>query len=250
MTLPLARLPTAQLAAIRMLATDIDGTMTTNGRIPLAVLQAWQDAEADGLRVLLVTGRSSGEALGLARYLPHATWAVAENGARLLVPDQPIELLVPPRPTEHLRDVAQQIAGDRPLRPTADAFAREGDLAFERDGRTDPEVAELQRRANGQGVHLIWSSVHIHLSAHQPDKGLAVLKIAERWQVKPDEIATIGDSHNDEGLWQPQRFGVTVGTADVARLALQHAPSWRTEGRGGEGWCEFLAAWKNARAVA
>ena len=244
---PLSQLPRPQLAAIRMLATDIDGTMTIDGRIPLAVLEAWRDAHALGLRVLLVTGRSSGEALGLARYLPHASWAVAENGARLLIPDLPPELLVPPRPTEHLRDVALQIAGDKPLRPTADAFAREGDLAFERDARLDAEVLEMQRRAEEQGVFLIWSSVHIHLSAHQPDKGAAVLKIAERWNIAPEVIATIGDSHNDEGLWQPQRFGVTVGTAEVTRLQLRHTPMWKTQAHGGAGWCEFIAAWIGAQ---
>ncbi len=243
MTLPLAKLPPSQLAAVRMLATDIDGTMTVNGRISLEVLHTWAIADALGLRVLLVTGRSAGEALGLARYLPHARWAVAENGARLLIPDQPPELLVPPRPTEHLHDVAQQIARDQPLRLTADAFARVGDLAFERDGRTDAEVLELQRRAAEQGVHLIWSSVHIHLSAHQPDKGVAVLKIAERWDVAPEAIATIGDSHNDEGLWQAQRFGVTVGTAEVAALDLRHPPAWRTAAYGGSGWCELVQAW-------
>ena len=240
---PLHHVPRERLAAIRMLATDIDGTMTVDGRMTLAVLQAWQAAQAQGLRVLLVTGRSSGEALGLARYLPHATWAVAENGARLLIPDQVPELLVPPRPTEHLRDVAWQIAEGTPLRPTADAFAREGDLAFERDGRTDSQVLELQRRANALGVALIWSSVHIHLSAHRPDKGAAVLQVASRWHVAPDAIATIGDSHNDEGLWEAQRFGMTVGTADVVGLSLRHAPEWRTEARGGIGWCEFIAAW-------
>ncbi len=247
MTQPLSSLPRPQLTAIRMLATDIDGTMTVAGRIALPVLRAWERAHDAGLRVLLVTGRSSGEALGLARYLPHATWAIAENGARLLIPDEPPELLVPPRPTEHLHDVAQQIAGKKALRPTADAFAREGDLAFERDGRTDAEVAELQRRAAVQGVELIWSSVHIHLSAHVPDKGEAVLKIAARWGVAAHEIATIGDSHNDEGLWRANRFGVTVGTAETARLQLRHAPDWRTDAVGGLGWCEFIEAWLAAR---
>lgn len=247
MTQPFAHVPRASLAAIRMLATDIDGTMTVGGRIPLTVLQAWGDAQAAGLKVLLVTGRSSGEALGLARYLPHATWAVAENGARLLVPDLEPELLVPPRPTEHLLEVARQIAGVKPLRPTADAFARAGDLAFERDGRTDAEVLELQRLANSQGVFLIWSSVHIHLSTHAPDKGAAVLQIAARWGVAPEAIATIGDSHNDEGLWHAQRFGVTVGTAETAALTLRHEPAWRTAARGGDGWREFIAAWLDAQ---
>jgi HAD superfamily hydrolase (TIGR01484 family) len=245
--LPLAQLPPARLATIRMLATDIDGTMTVNGRISLQVLQTWHAAHERGLRVLLVTGRSSGEALGLARYLPDATWAVAENGARLLIPDQPPELLVPPRPTEHLRDVAREIAPERPLLPTADAFAREGDLAFERDGRTDAEVLALQQLAHARGVELIWSSVHIHLSAHRPDKGAAVLQVAARWQIAPQHIATIGDSHNDEGLWQAERFGVTVGTAEVAGLHLRHVPEWQTHARGGEGWCELVTAWLGAQ---
>ncbi len=247
MTQPLALLPPPHLAAIRMLATDIDGTMTVDGRISLDVLQTWHAAAALGLRVLLVTGRSAGEALGLARYLPHASWAIAENGARLLIPDHAPELLVPPRPTEHLLDVAQQIAGDKPLRPTADAFARLGDLAFERDGRTDAEVLALQHAAAREGVNLIWSSVHIHLSAHQPDKGAAVLRIAERWGIAPQAVATIGDSHNDEGLWQPQRFGVTVGTAEIAKLTLRHAPEWQTAAPGGAGWVELLQAWMNVQ---
>ena len=245
--LPLHQVPLARLAAVRMLATDIDGTMTANGRISLDVLQTWRLARERGLRVLLVTGRSSGEALGLARYLPDATWAVAENGARLLIPDQPPELLVPPRPTEHLLDVAREIAPARPLLPTADAFAREGDLAFERDGRSDAEVLALQRLAVARGVELIWSSVHIHLSAHRPDKGAAVLHVAARWQIAPEHIATIGDSHNDEGLWQAQRFGVTVGTAEVAQLTLRHVPDFQTNAKGGEGWCELVRAWLAAQ---
>lgn len=247
MTAALSQLPTETLRQIRMLATDIDGTMTHGGRIPLRVLQAWQDAADAGLRVLLVTGRSAGEALGLARYLPHATWAVAENGARLLIPDQPPELLVPPRPTEHLQQVARQIAGAKPLRPTADAFARQGDLAFERDGRTDHEVLQLRTRAAAEGVQLIWSSVHIHLSVHRPDKGLAVLEVAKRWEVPATAIATIGDSHNDEGLWVPGRFGVTVGTAETAKLVLTQEPEWRTDAAGGDGWVEFVRVWLAAR---
>ena len=241
-------LPPETLARVTMLATDIDGTMTVGGKMPLRVLDAWARAHEAGLRVLLVTGRSAGEALGLARYLPHATWAVAENGARLLVPDEPPELLVPPRPTEHLADVARQIAGARALRPTADAFARLGDLAFERDGRSDAEVTEMRAHAAALGVQLIWSSVHIHLSIHRPDKGAAVLEIARRWGLTGEAVATIGDSHNDEGLWQPGRFGATVGTAEVSRLTLVHAPLWRTRAAGGDGWVELIDAWLAARA--
>lgn len=241
--LPLDLLPKERLAQVRMLATDIDGTMTTAGRIPLQVLEIWKQAAQMGLRVLLVTGRSAGETLGLARYLPDATWAIAENGARLLIADQPPELLVPPRPTEHLLDVAWRLDLQRTLKPAADAFARVGDLAFERDGRTDETVVELQKKARAEGVFLIWSSVHIHLSAHKPDKGAAVLQIARRWDVQPLEIMTIGDSHNDEGLWQAQRFGVTVGTAGVQHLELEHKPEFRTQHAAAQGWQELLAAW-------
>ena len=247
MTRPLGELPLTELAGIRLLATDIDGTMTAGGRIPLGVLAAWQEARARGLLVLLTTGRSAGEALGLARYLPDAKWAVAENGAVLLIPDEPPLLLVPPRQDAQLLAVAARIGADTPLQLAADAFARQGDLAFERAGRSEVEVTGLRTRARAHGVHLIASSVHLHLSSHRPDKGAAVQKVARRLGIPATAIATIGDSHNDEGLWRPRRFAVTVGTADVAQLRLRHRPAWQTAGRGASGWCEWVDRWLAAQ---
>lgn len=130
--------------------------------------------------------------------------------------------------------------GDR-WRLTADHFCRVGDVAFERDGRADLALLALREPALAMGVHLIWSSVHIHLSLHPPDKGVAVLQIAQRWGYAADEIATIGDSPNDIGLWVGDRFGLTVGTAPVRGKVdvLPHLPAFLTIADAGEGWLEL-----------
>ena len=127
-----------------------------------------------------------------------------------------------------------------------------GDIAWLREGRSDERLADLRRKAAEFGVWLVWSSVHVHLSDHDPDKGVAVLELARRRGFRPDEVATIGDSPNDAGLWVPDRFGLAVGTGDVLRRldVLEHRPAWVTAGAAADGWIELgdsLVAARTAR---
>lgn len=249
MLIPLSQAPRAALASIRLLATDIDGTMTRSGRLDPGVIAALATLTAFGIEVLPVTGRPSGEALGLARYLPGVRRAIAENGATLVLPDEPLEHLQPPADVARLESAARQLGQvGRPWTLAPDAFCRVGDRAWLREGRPDAEIAQLREAARGLGLHLIWSNVHIHLSSHPPDKGAAVLEVARRSGVSPHEIATIGDAPNDEGLWRPGRFGLPVGTAEVAgqQEVLAHAPQW-TVGPHAQGWVELAEALIAAR---
>ena len=50
-----------------------------------------------------------------------------------------------------------------------------------------------------QGVHLVWSSVHIHLSLHAPDKGVGLLTFLQEMSIPPAAVAAIGDAPNDSG---------------------------------------------------
>lgn len=219
---PLATADPARLAAIRLVATDIDGTMTRatgrsgGGRLDTRVLDAFARLDAVGIAVLPVTGRPAGEALGLARYLPGVHHALAENGATFLTPDHPVEFLHPAPDRQRLLAAADELAAQsRPWVLAPDHFCRLADLAWLRDGRDDAEISRLQHAARDIGLWLVWSNVHIHLSQHPPDKGLGVLDIAARLHVPASAIATIGDAPNDAGLWTRGRFGLTVGTGQV-----------------------------------
>ena len=59
--LPLSQVSsTHDLTNIRLVATDMDGTLTTDGKFTAALLQALEDLTAHGIKVLIVTGRSAG----------------------------------------------------------------------------------------------------------------------------------------------------------------------------------------------
>ncbi len=236
---PFADAPRDRLARIRLIATDIDGTMTRKGKLNADVLTAIVQLADAGVEVLPVTGRPAGEALGLARYLPCVREAIAENGAVLVRPDQDVITLWNPPDRALLTRVAAEVAApNSPLHLAEDAFCRVGDVAFLREGRGDAEIAALAERGRAHDVFVIWSSVHIHFSLQSPDKGAAVLSVSAERGVQPDQILTIGDAPNDIGLWIPGRFGLTVGTADVHShaAALSHKPEWVCDAKGADAW--------------
>lgn len=64
---------------IRLVATDMDGTLTQQGQFTATLWQALEHLAAADIPVLIVTGRSAGWVSGLVNYLP--IWgAIAENG--------------------------------------------------------------------------------------------------------------------------------------------------------------------------
>ncbi|MCO4761959.1 MAG: HAD family phosphatase [Myxococcales bacterium] len=250
---PLSLLPAEKLAGIRLIATDVDGTMTRNGKLSADVLAAISRLATAGVEVLPVTGRPAGEALGLARYLPEVREAIAENGAVLVRPDQDVVNLWSKPDRDLLLRVAAEIAGpnDR-LVLAEDAFCRVGDVAFLRQGRGDEEIGKMAEAALAHDVFVIWSSVHIHLSLSEPDKGAAVLGVSANLGYSPEQILTIGDAPNDAGLWKAGRFGVTVGTADVHHhlAALRHTPDWVSDNVGADAWLEMAERLMAAIAAA
>ncbi len=234
------------------MASDIDGTMTRDGRLCGAVLTAISDLVRAGVEVLPVSGRPAGEVLGLARYLPSVRRALAENGLCRVVPGVAVTPLYQAPDRMRLRAVAAAIASaGAPLREAEDAFCRLCDLAFEREGRDDAELAAMRDRAEACGVHLLWSNVHVHLSLDPADKGWAVLDLLAGEGIAAGEILTIGDAPNDAGFWQPGRFGLAVGCAQVLeqRAVIPALPRY-VVAEAAEGWLEMAALLLAARRSA
>ena len=238
-----------RLAAVRVILTDIDGTATQAGKIPAAVIGACERLAAAGVEVIPVTGRSAGEALGLVRYVPTWRRAIAENGGVVVIPDAPLEFLRASADRARLHAAAQAIGGGGWALAPCSAF-RLTDQAWERAGRGDAELEVARARAEGFGLCLTWSSVHIHLTTEAPDKGSAALTLLGRDGIGAVTALAIGDAPNDEGLWQAGRVGVQVGTADVAAswARWRHRPEFAV-GCGAEGWVEMAALVLGAHAA-
>lgn len=226
-----------------MLATDVDGTLTRNRAIEADVVDAIARLTRAGIEVMPVTGRPAGEAMGLCRYLPGVKRAIAENGLLLVVPDVSVDWLVPETDLAALVEVGAWLNAEHGARlvRTVDAFCRLGDVAYEREGRGDDELARLKEHATKRGVHVVWSNVHVHLAARRVDKGEGLLRVLARDGRDPAEVVTIGDAPNDAGLFVADRFGLTVGTADVHdhREALFALPQFVSQMREADAFLEL-----------
>jgi HAD superfamily hydrolase (TIGR01484 family) len=245
---PLDQLERGQLARIEVLLTDIDGTMTRRGRIPAEVVEWLPRLAEAGVEVLPCTGRSAGELLGLVRYLPGIERGIAENGGILVVPDEPLVPLRPLVDRAQLSKAASELGKRRAWQLAPCSFARLTDQAWERAGRGEDELHDLREAAEGLGLQLTWSSVHIHMTLAPPDKGAGALQVLAQDGISPENAASIGDAPNDEGLWVAGRFGLQVGTSDAEKVwpLLRHKPAVRV-GRSADGWIELARALIEAR---
>ncbi len=78
----LRSLATIDLSDIRLIASDVDGTLTQNGKFSSDFISTLLDLQSAGIKVLLVTGRSAGWVSALVNYLP-IEGAISENSSLL-----------------------------------------------------------------------------------------------------------------------------------------------------------------------
>src|SRR5438045_9011004 len=90
---PLATMPDSVRRAIRFVFTDIDDTLSTNGRITALAYGALERLHADGRIVVPVTGRPAGWCDHIARMWP-VDAVVGENGAFYMLYDEHARKLV------------------------------------------------------------------------------------------------------------------------------------------------------------
>jgi HAD superfamily hydrolase (TIGR01484 family) len=263
---PFAAAPAARLAALRWVLTDIDDTLTTEGKLTADAYRALERLRAAGLLVVPVTGRPAGWCDMIARFWPVAA-VVGENGALWYAMDHAARRMR----RHHVQDDATRLAARARLdalaaeamravpgsRIAADQPFRLFDVAvdFAEDAGPLP-LAEAARiaaifRAGGAAAKI--SSIHVNAWIGEWDKldGLRHL-FATLWRPLEqvlDQVAFLGDSPNDAPL-----FGavpLSVGVANVAPFlpGIAAPPAFITAGAGGAGFCEFTAAVLAARTT-
>lgn len=241
----------ASLRAIQLVATDVDGTLTTASALSAEVVGLIAELAAAGIEVVPVSGRAAGEVLGLVRYLPGVRRGIAENGQVRVEPDRPLTWLVEPGARDRIERDARRIAAacGESLDLAPDAFCRVGDVAFERTGRDDAAIAGLAKAAALGGLYVVWSSVHIHFSTIPPDKGKALARLLDADGTPHAAVLTMGDAPNDAGLFVSGRFGISIGTADVRAHAehLAAQPDYVCTAREGAAFAEVARALLAAR---
>lgn len=259
---PWAEAPEAQLAAVRGVMTDIDDTLTRDGAIEPAALQALHALHEAGLPVVAITGRPLGWSLPFARAWPVRA-VVAENGAVALLREGSQlhteftqDAATRQVNTRRLQAVAQRVLAEVPGAVLAqDSAGRVTDIAIDHSEFTalpPAAIAQVVALMRAAGMNATVSSIHVNGWFGEHTKWSAAQWMLRRLfgrELAP-ELARwvyVGDSTNDQLMFQ--HFPLAVGVANLRRFAaeLHHWPAYLTEGERGAGFAEVAHAVLAAR---
>ncbi len=246
--LPLSEVSSTSFSKIRLIATDMDGTLTRRGKFTPALLQALEDLAAADIKVLIVTGRSAGWVSGLSSLMPVAG-AMAENGGLYFPPGNQKPIVLTPIPDlvqhrQHLATTFQNLQTKFPqIQESADNRFRITDWTFDVAGLREDELQTLDNLCEQMGWGFTYSNVQCHIKPQEQDKAVGLLQVLREYlpQYLSEQIVTVGDSPNDESLFNRRYFPVSVGVANVLEYAdkLQHQPAYMTSAAEGDGFCEL-----------
>ena len=262
---------------LRGVFTDIDDTLTTDGAITADALQALGALKAAGLHVIPITGRPVGWSEPFAQVWP-VDAIVAENGAVALLPPAQDARKNPLQPLSekrgqlsklYLQDAATRAANYARMQQVlahieatvpgaqraTDSAGRECDIAIDHSEFTQlpqeriDQCVALMRAA---GMNATVSSIHINgwYGTHDKLEGARWIvrqRLGRDLDAELNDWVYIGDSTNDQRMFQ--HFPHSVGVANIARFVpqLQHLPRYVTQRERGAGFAEMARLLLNVK---
>jgi HAD superfamily hydrolase (TIGR01484 family) len=240
--------------------TDIDDTLTTDGRLMPVAYAALERLREAGLLVIPVTGRPAGWCDHIARMWP-ADAVVGENGAFWFRYDANARKLfkryVVGGEERRLREAKLEAIGRKILIEVpgsaiaSDQPYREADLAidFREDVPPLPRaaVARIVAIMEAEGLTAKVSSIHVNGWFGGYDKlSTARRMMRDEFAIDLDasreQFVFVGDSPNDQPMFA--YFPNAIGVANVREMAdlLTDFPAWVAPSAGGEGFAEVADA--------
>jgi len=255
---PIAKIPQAVKKAIRYVLSDIDDTLTLNGRLPAAVFTAMERLKQANICTIPITGRPAGWCDHIARMWP-VDGLVGENGAFYFRYDDRRRKMqrryfksekqrnADRQKLEKLKiEILKKIPG---CRVSADQAYREADLAIDYCEDIPPlpmeDVDRIVRLFEAAGARAKISSIHVNGWFGEYDKlTMTRMLFEEIFDVNLEnaieKIIFIGDSPNDVPMFR--FFPHSVGVANILRFRekIAHKPAWVTQKEGGYGFAEMV----------
>lgn len=254
---PLDQFTAADLGQVKAVLTDIDDTLTTDGRLPAIAYSALERLHDAGLIVVPVTGRPAGWCDMIARFWP-VHGVVGENGAFYFRYDRQEKRMQRrywksdaerTADAEKLEKLSHTILSAVPgAAISADQAYREADLAIDFCEDVEPlpdaSIAEIVRLFEAAGAEAKVSSIHVNGWFGDYDKLTMTQTFFDETygmniSAEATTIVFLGDSPNDAPMFA--HFPNAVGVANVMDMAdcMTALPAFVTVNRGGEGFAEF-----------
>lgn len=257
---PLNRFPASARRKVSIVFTDIDDTLTNDGRLTARAYEALERLQHAGIRVVPITGRPAGWCDHIARMWP-VDAVVGENGAfyfhydrqahRMIRRfDQPDDVRA--RNRTRLANVRDRILAAIPgCAVASDQTYRETDLAIDFcedvPALPDSEVVRIVNVFEEAGAVAKISSIHVNGWFGSFDK----LTMARRLMdevfgidigAENDSIVFTGDAPNDSPMFGFFENSIGVANVTAFRKHLDAEPTYVTPSKGGAGFAEVVDA--------
>ncbi len=237
----------------KIVLTDVDETLTWQGRLPEETFSALAKLQRAGIRVVPVTGASAGWCDCMIRTWPIDS-IIGENGAFYIDRNSDgrlsytyaLEESVRASNWQRLQRLKEEVLEQFPLAyQTADQVFRVTDIAFDinQDQKVDRKDAfTIAQYCRDAGMIARVSSIHINVWCGDYNKA----STANLWMTAQgfdsDEAIFSGDSPNDDSMFA--NFRLTVGVANILPFIeeLDSPPMYITNQPGGYGFAELAAA--------
>lgn len=257
---------------IKLIATDIDETLATGGKIPASAVAAAKEALAAGIKVVLASGRPltgmqdyldvlgikgddqyaithngailsdaagkviSSELMDYADYVSMTRFA-QEHHVPLGVQDQNSEVYTADRDIDYITALQAvenhcQIHVRQPEEMPTDFAIAKADYVG--DSAKLDEVEPLVRKAYGKNHYVTRAGrVFLELMSKDVDKGNALRRLTQLLGYSPDEVLALGDEENDLPMFAFAGHTVAMGNGRAdVRAAADHVTGKLTD----DGW--------------
>ncbi len=251
---PIRELPHEKIDLVRYVCTDIDDTLTFEGRLSADAYRAMWDLNDAGIAVIPVTGRPAGWCDLIAREWPVEA-VVGENGALVFfLEDGRLQRLfhpsVAPEDTiRRLADLRERVLREVPgARVAKDQFSRMFDLAI--DFREEPPdlglvaAEKIAAICEDMGATAKISSIHVNAWFGDYSKvDMIEYYLKTKRGIDPSRqkqlVIYCGDSPNDSPMFE--RFPLSCGVANILPLLhlVKYPPAFVTERSHGQGFVEL-----------
>lgn len=250
---PLVQPLPKRLGQPKILFTDVDDTLTWEGQLPVQTYAALYQLREAGIEVVPLTGGCAGWCDCLIKTWPVST-IIGENGSLFMQSDDAGIVHTHYLKDEssidadliRLKEIAQVVQQKYPLIGyTQDQPFRLTDIAFD-IGQTVSVPDDIARQATdwliAQGLQARMSSIHINVWLGDHSKATAAKALLEQRNIAMDDCIFVGDSPNDESMFE--QFSVSVGVANIERFLdqLSFRPAYITSSPGGFGFVELAEA--------
>ncbi|MGE0762659.1 MAG: HAD family hydrolase [Bdellovibrionales bacterium] len=242
---------------IEIIFTDIDGTLTLDGRLPESSYQALWRLHHAGKKVIPVTGRPAGWCDLIARFWP-VHGVVGENGGLLYRYDgkkmrrhEFISTQERRGHRESLKKIAREVRNQVPkARIAADQFSRRFDLAIDFAEDVQPaltmhEIQLIKTIFEKHGAHAKISNIHVNGWFGDYDKLSACKWYCREWLnldlgKNQSKVAYVGDSPNDEPMFAFFKNSFAVANVREFLPQMKYHPAYITKAKEGLGFVELI----------